>query len=191
MAAVSKNWRVAWWPSQWYRNHLSMQDMRVPSWVRKNPGEGMPLPGSPMNRERGAWLDYSPWGYQRAGHDWWLNNNVEDRTLSGELVEMRSFLVITFLKVLFPWVFGRKGPLNHENNTVDCWTNMDLNCMVPLICRLFTVINTALDLWLIEFQYSPSKWRADCNLYSAFQLHPTLLCRSRANYMLMVIQSEK
>ena len=72
---------------------------------------------------------------------------------------------------------------------------MDLNCVVPLIRKLFTVINTILllDLWLIEFQDTegPSIWKADCNLYSDFQLHPSLLCRSRANCMLMVIQSEK
>ena len=67
--------------------------------------------------------------------------------------------------------------------------------MVPLICRLFSVINITLllDLWLIEFQdiEGPSIWRADCNLYSDFQLHPSPSCSSRVNYMLMVIQSEK
>ena len=67
--------------------------------------------------------------------------------------------------------------------------------MVPLIRRLYTVINTTLllDLWLVEFQDTegPSIRRANCNLYSDFQLHPLLLCRSRANCMLMVIQSEK
>ena len=120
---LSQKIERVWWLSQWYRNHLSMQDMQVPSLGQEEPLEkGMSLTWKSHEQRKRSLADYSPWGYQRAGHDWWLNNNVEDRLerrVGGNEVFLGDYIPESSGS---PWVSGRKGPLNHKNNTVDCWT---------------------------------------------------------------------
>ena len=54
--------------------------------------------------------------------DWNNNNHVEDRLeghVGGNEVFLGDYIPESSGSL---WVSGQKGPLNHKNNTVDCWT---------------------------------------------------------------------